>query len=75
MCPFPTGESRAIAYQKLNVKMERVCKWFSSAFLASNFVTALLPLLYTGVAYNILDLGLESYLLYPPTEFVLFEFI
>lgn len=43
------GNTKAIAYQKLNVKIEKFCKWFCWAFLATLLTMIFFPLLYTVV--------------------------
>lgn len=67
---FVTGMNRTIAYGDVIVKIEQISKWLWSALMLSLVAIALFPLIYTGVAYYILDLGVDSFFLYPPTEFV-----
>lgn len=72
LCAFfiGTGENSAIAYEELNVKIERICEWFYYACSVTILMFVLFPICYTGVAYYILDFGLKSFYLYPPTKFV-----
>lgn len=63
-----TGVDKAIAYQELNVSIELICKWFCYFAYGSLVAIVLFPLIYTVVNYFVLNLGSESFFLYPPTE-------
>lgn len=65
-----TGHNQRMAYKELNVKIEKLSEWFFYAILATVLSYVLFPISYTIIAYFMLDSGVESFLLYPPTEFV-----
>lgn len=71
MISIATGDGKSIAYEELNGKIERLCEWFYFALLGTLLSIVLFPLVYTGVAYYIFDLAVESFLLYPPTRYEL----
>lgn len=65
-----TGENKTIAYNDLHEQIEQICEWFCFVSLASVLSVMVFSLCYTGVAYYILDMGVESFYLYPPTKCV-----
>lgn len=65
-----TGDEKPFAYKELNAKIEKMCEWLWFALLATFLSIVLLSICYTCVAYYILDLGVDSFYLFPPTEFV-----
>lgn len=64
------GENQTIEYKRMMLIMERVTKGFCFAMLLTTASAGLFPLFYTGISYYILDFGVKSFFLYPPTEFV-----
>lgn len=62
------------AYKNVNTQIEQISEWFSYALLGTLVLIVLFPISYTGVCYFILDLGVESFYLYPPTEWVRIKF-
>lgn len=66
---LPTGQRKKNVYKELNAKIELLCKWFGYAAIVTLLSIALFPLVYTSVAFCILDLGVDSFLLYPPTKY------
>lgn len=64
-----TGVHKTIAYQRLSVRLDQICEWLCLAGLATLVLVILFPITYTGVSYYILDLGIDSFLLYPPTKY------
>lgn len=67
---FAKGVGKAAAYKELIAKIDEICKWLCYAILVSITGIVLFPILYTGFNYYIMDYGVESYFLYPPTKFV-----
>lgn len=65
-----TGPTKLAAYNGLNVKIEQICKWLCLAIVVSVSLILLFPLIYTGVAYYMLNFGVDSFYLYPPITFV-----
>lgn len=63
-----TGDKQA--YEETNVKIDRLCQWFCCAMLATLASIVIFPLFYFGGSYYILNFGVKSFYLYPPTEFV-----
>lgn len=59
-----------IAYKDLSGKIEKICQWFHYALLGSLIGIVAFPLIHTAVNYFILNMGMESFYLYPPTKFV-----
>lgn len=64
------GENKSAAYKKLSANIERVCEWLYFALVATLIAIVMFPICFTGFNYFILDLGVESFYLYPPTAFV-----
>lgn len=67
---FETGENRKASYEKMTVKIDQICEVLVVAAFATTLWIALFPLVYTIFAYYILDLGGESFYLYPLAKFV-----
>lgn len=59
-----------IEYTELSLKIDQICKWFCCVALTTIAVMVFFPIGYTGVCYFLLDHGVESFYLFPPTEFV-----
>lgn len=65
-----TGSDKRPAYKRCIAQIEQFTKLFYLAMLVSLISIVLFNLLYTGFAYFYLNLGKESYYLFPPSEFV-----
>lgn len=73
LVPFvgiPVGLYSMITYEKLNGKIEKLCKWFCYAICVQITFSASSALFLTIVNFYILNEGKESFFLNIPTMYV-----
>lgn len=67
------GTHSTIIYKNANDKIEQITGFFGYALTVTNIILLLPALLYTVVNYYFLDSGKESFFLFFPTWFVLYN--
>lgn len=68
---FILGTVSTALYKDTRVKIEKLSELFAHAMFVTSITSMVPSLLYTIVAYYILDLGKESFVVFFPTWFVL----